>query len=92
MSYRSREKKRRAGIAQQRARRDHRETMKRRHYLTIVSRDACCNACGGMLRQGAECVYRFEPREILCVTCADLRMISYRPSLKWERAQKRKGR
>jgi hypothetical protein len=71
MSYKSREKKRRARIAQLSGRREQRAKFADRHYLTIVSRRACCNRCGGSLREGAECVYRHTPREILCVLCAD---------------------
>lgn len=81
MSFKSREKKRRARIAQSKSRRLHAD----RHYLTIVSRAACCNRCGGSLREGAECIYRHTPREILCVFCADKLEIRYRPSMRWER-------
>lgn len=88
MSYKSREKKRAAklAIAKSRAGSD---AMASRHYLTIVSRPACCNECGGSLRTGAECVYRFTPREILCVTCAEASKVHYRPSLRWEKSQRR---
>lgn len=88
MSYKSREKKRRARIAQASGRREQRAKFADRHYLTIVSRSACCNKCGGSLREGAECVYRHTPREILCVQCADLEQIYYRPSMRWERSQR----
>jgi hypothetical protein len=88
MSFKSREKKRRIRAAQADNRRKHPE----RWYLTIVSRSCCCNACGGSLRDGAECVYRHEPREILCFSCAQGRKVPYRLSLKWERRnRKRKG-
>ena len=60
-----------------------------RHYLTIVSRSACCNDCGGSLRQGRECVYRYEPREILCKECAASRKIRYRLARRWEKHAKR---
>lgn len=73
MSYKTREKKRRRKIAIANARAQHGETMAGRHYLTIVSRSACCNGCGGSLRKGRECVYRYRPREILCKNCADAR-------------------
>jgi hypothetical protein len=91
MGYQHRERKRRARLAQSGSRRQQRSKYADRHYLTIVSRPACCNRCGGSLREGAECVYRYTPREIVCVTCADLERISYRPSLRWERAQPKKG-
>jgi hypothetical protein len=90
MSYKSREKKRRARIAQLSGRREQRAKFADRHYLTIVSRRACCNRCGGSLREGAECVYRHTPREILCVLCADDKKIHYRPSMRWERLQRRR--
>jgi hypothetical protein len=90
MSFKSREKKRRAKIAIANSRRDHRQTMAGRHYLTIVSRAACCNQCGGSLRDGAECIYRHTPREILCVFCADREQIHYRPSMRWERRNRKR--
>jgi hypothetical protein len=90
MSFRSRLKKRQARIARESGQREQRSKYADRYYLTIVSRSACCNRCGGSLREGAECVYRHTPRTILCVVCADLERISYRPSMRWER-RKRKG-
>lgn len=80
MSYKTREKNRRRNIAVANAR-----PKADRHYLTIVSRAGCCNDCGGSLRPGGECIYRFEPREILCKECADGRKIPYRPSRRWEK-------
>ena len=92
MSFKSREKKRRRKLAIANSRREHGETMKARHYLTIVSRSACCNDCGGTLRTGGECVFRFEPKEILCIVCADLRNLKYRPSLRWEKAARERAK
>lgn len=89
MSFKSREKKRRYRAATTRDRKVQRNSYPDRHYLTIVSRAGCCNDCGGSLRLGKECVYRREPREILCKNCADLRKIRYRPSRKWEKANRR---
>ena len=66
MSFKSREKKRQTKLAINRSRTQHQEKMAGRHYLTIVSRHCSCNACGGSLREGGECVYRHTPREILC--------------------------
>ncbi len=88
MSFKSREKKRRARLAQASSQREQRSKYAGRHYLTIVLRAACCNKCGGSLREDAECVYRHTPKQILCVTCADLERISYRPSLRWEKARR----
>lgn len=45
MSFKSREKKRRAAIAVGKAR-SGKEKLKSRHYLTIVSQSCCCNRCG----------------------------------------------
>jgi RNase P subunit RPR2 len=89
MSYKTREKKRRRNIAIANAR-----PKPDRHYLTIVRRAGCCNACGHSLRPGSECVYRFEPREILCKDCADGAGIQYRPSKSWEKrnSKRRQGR
>ena len=70
MSFKSREKKRRAKAAQSSSQREQRSRYAERHYLTIVSRAACCNHGGERLRKGDDCVYRFEPKEILCLNCA----------------------
>lgn len=89
MSFKSREKKRRAKLAIGKARAEHRETMAGRHYLTIVSRHCCCNECGSSLREGAEAVYRHTPREILCKGCAGGRELRARPSERWEKQQRK---
>ena len=91
MSYKSREKKRRRKLAQANVRSKHGETMKSRHYLTITTRACCCNDCGRRLRRGDESVFRFEPKEIVCLTCAELREIHYRPSQRWEKAHRKKN-
>lgn len=92
MSYNSREKKRKKRAALAGVRGRHGEKMRSRHYLTITARDCCCNACGRSLRKSREdeAVYRHEPREILCLTCATERGVKYRPSQSWERAQRKK--
>jgi hypothetical protein len=89
MSFKSREKKRRAKLAINQTRAEYRETMASRYYLTIVSRHCCCNGCGGSLRKGREAVYRHTPCEILCLPCAEDRKIPHRPSLRWEKYRKR---
>lgn len=89
MSFKSREKKRKSRIAASSAKANRRQHPDR-WYLTIVTRPCCCNACGGSLREGAECVYRHEPREVLCLACAQRRRIAPRPSLRWERAKRSK--
>jgi RNase P subunit RPR2 len=80
MSYKSRERKRRAKAAMGSAVAKQREAYADRHYLTIVKRPACCNTCGRSLRNGSECVFRTRPMEILCKGCADERRIPYRTS------------
>ena len=94
MSYRSRERRRRMKIAKTRAREKHGETMKRRHYLTIVKRKCCCNkiGCGRMLKEGDECVFRKEPMEILCVICANRMKIKFRTSQSWETRRRKEQR
>jgi hypothetical protein len=84
MSFKSREKKRRATLAIKKSRSENRDKMTGRHYRTVVSRHASCNDCGGALREGRECVYRHTPREILCVRCADGRGLQPRLSERWE--------
>ena len=89
MGFRSREKKRRARLAQTSSRREQRSKYAERHYLTIVSRACCCNHGGERLREGDECVFRFEPTEILCQNCATMLGVKYRPSLHWEKSKRR---
>jgi len=81
MSFKSRARKR----AIKAAKRANRSQTASRYYLTIVSRKSRCKQCRGVLT--AECVYRHEPREILCLPCSDERGLKPRPSLKWERAR-----
>ncbi len=80
MSFRSREKKRKAKAARTKAR-PHPAC----YYLTIVSRTCSCNKCGGRLSEGSECVYRHAPKWILHVSCARGLGLKLRPSRKWER-------
>ena len=85
--YREAAGKRQGAIGNVRAK--HGDAMKGRHYLTIVTRDGCYSECGHPLRRGGEAVYRYEPREILCRTCAELRGLEPRPSRSWQRANRR---
>lgn len=92
MSFKSREKKRRKKAAIGNARTKHGETMKARHYLTIVQRDCCCNDCGKRLPRGGEMIFRFEPKEVICKVCAERREVKYRISRSWDRQRlKRRG-
>jgi hypothetical protein len=90
MGYKSRTKKR-AQRSAQRQQRDSKEG-KTRHYLTLNRYKACCNECAGILKEGAEIVFRYRPREILCLRCADAKGVKPRPSLRWEEANQRKAR
>jgi hypothetical protein len=97
MSYKSREKKRQLQVSEGKCRaaiHRHRrsEKTRARHFLTPVSRNCCCNRCGTSLRDGRDdCVYRHTPREILCLNCANLERIPYRPSSKWERRHSKRN-
>jgi hypothetical protein len=88
MGYRARERKRRRRVAQGHAQTEARQSgsSARRRLLTIVRQKTCCAACGWILKPGADMVYRHEPREALCVRCADRDRLKYRPSLHWEKA------
>jgi hypothetical protein len=88
MSWKSREKKRRAKAAIANSRRRHPD----RWYLTIVSRTCSCNQCGCRLPEGGELVYRNRPKWVLCLECANRQGVRYRLALRWERRNsKRKG-
>jgi hypothetical protein len=94
MSFKSREKKRSYKVAKAKGQQQQRSEHADRWYLTIVNRAGACNdpSCGAPLREGRECVFRFSPKEILCLRCADRRKIRYRPSLRWEQANRRSRR
>jgi hypothetical protein len=66
MSFKSRQKKRAISAGK-------RAATASEHYLTLVGRKCACNACGGILDVGSECVYRHTPREILCPRCGEAR-------------------
>lgn len=88
MSYKSRAKKR--AIAASKF--TNRDLMAGRWYLTIVKRDTCCARCAGILRIGAEMVYRHTPREALCKLCAESNPeIRPRPSTSWESSRRRRS-
>ena len=92
MSYESREKKRRAKLAIRKSRSENREKTAGRYFRTIVSRHCSCNDCGRALREDRECVFRYSPKEILCVTCSDVRGLQPRPSERWEKWRERQRR
>lgn len=86
MSYKSRQKKRAIGATKAK----NREKIAGRRYLTIVKRKTCCARCAGILKIGAEMVYRHTPREALCKLCAESdTAIRVRPSTRWESENRR---
>lgn len=93
MGYRQRQRRRKRHAAQQAAQREARESGSSREkwWLTVCVVATACARCGAMLRAGVELVYRREPRESLCLPCAerdsDVRG-SYRPSVQWERKRR----
>lgn len=60
-------------------------------WLTVVQSTTCCARCGGVLRTGAAMVYRASPREASCMSCAESRGLSWRPSVRWERSRSSAG-
>jgi hypothetical protein len=88
MSYRTREQKREEKILHRRVKKAHgdRET-KARHFLTIAKCKAKCERCPHRALAGDEFVYRHEPRQVLCVDCANLAGVKWRTSWRWEKAQ-----
>jgi len=89
MSFKSREKKRRAKLAISKSRTENRDKMAGRHYLTVVSRTCSCNDCGRRLHEGRECIYRHTPRGVLCMPCAQAQGLHYRLSERWEKQHRR---
>ena len=88
MSFKSREKKRKAARAVSIAVQQQKPATEARWFLTPVRRQAVCRSCGGRLHRGSDMVYRHTPREALCVPCADADPgVSYRPSVRWEKAR-----
>jgi hypothetical protein len=96
MSFASREKKRRykqAERAQRSSKRiGHQGGDPSRWWITIVKRDGICAGCGGTLRAGSEMVFRYKPRELLCVPCSQLQGIAPSPSLAWDRRERKRRR
>lgn len=90
MSYRSKEKKRKAKIAIRQTKLQHREAMATRYYRTDVKRPCRCSACGKRLRVGDEMVYRHNGKVTLCIPHADGDpLVDYRTSVRWEEKRKR---
>lgn len=95
MAFKHREAKRKKRAASARERASVRASGgSDRWWLTLVTQTTCCAnpACHGILRVGAEMVFRKVPQAALCVACADREGIHYRPSGPWERSRRVKGR
>jgi hypothetical protein len=92
VSFQSRQKKRRYKRAIATSKKRHADDTARRWFLTLARKDGRCARCGRQLRRNGELVYRHEPRETRCLRCASLFEDSkgFRPSLRWERAQRAK--
>ena len=92
MGWKHREAQRKKAAATARARKESRKSgsSSNRWWLTILQSKTCCAnpACHGILRPGAEMVFRKVPEEALCVACADRAAIRYRPSVRWEQNRK----
>ena len=96
MSYESRKKKRKYKRAQAKSRRNRTAETAGRWFLHLAKKPGRFECCGGQFERGGEIVFRYEPREIRCVRCAERLEDSkgYRPSLRWEamrRQQRQKG-
>ena len=90
MSYKSRQKKRAVAASKRR----YAHLIESRWYLTLVSRTTACARCGRVLREGAEMVYRYRPRESRCHHCAlhELDSRGFHVSMRWEREHERRRR
>lgn len=93
MSHQSREKRRKKKIAIRTAKTKNAARISTRYFLTIVTRETQCRSCGARLRLHADFVYCRNNSVCLCTGCADRDpLISYRPSLRWERARRKNRR
>ena len=95
MSWKTREKKRRARMAYakvERSKREHSEETAARWFLTVASNKAACARCGAIIPVDGDMVYRHRPREWRCLPCGTRLDDSkrYRTSLRWERVQRAK--
>jgi hypothetical protein len=90
MSFESRQKKRRHKRVEAKARQRRSPESAGRWFLTLAKQPGKFGCCGDRFECGAEIVYRHEPREVRCVSCAerDPESQGYRPSIRWERKQR----
>lgn len=84
MGFKQRQAKRtkKAAIASAQAESRHSGSAESKWWLTVATRKACCNRCGGVLKVGAPIVFRRVPCELLCPLCGEVE--PYRPSRRWE--------
>jgi hypothetical protein len=87
MSYESRQKR---GHKRIEARQRRSPESAKRWFLMLAKKPGKFSCCGDPFERGAEIVYRHEPREVRCVSCAerDPESRGYRPSIRWERKQR----
>lgn len=93
MGFKARERKRKKWVAMNAAQSASRKSGSSmgKWWLTIARRDGCCARCGGVFRVGREIVYRHLPMEVRCCACGEADpTIKPRPSLHWEREQRRR--
>jgi hypothetical protein len=93
LSFKSREKRRRHKLANQLAtagaRKNRTGETASRWFLTLARKPGKFACCGDHFDRGAEIIYRHEPREVRCLRCADRERVPYRPSIRWERANRK---
>jgi ribosomal protein S27E len=92
VSWKTREKKRKARMecaAVKRSKREHARETEARWFLTVARDKVACARCGTIIPLDGEMVYRHRPREWRCLPCGTRLDDSkgYRTSLRWERAQ-----
>jgi hypothetical protein len=71
MSYQSRQKKRRHKRAEAKARKRRTPDTARRWYLTVAKRPGRFDCCRRMFVRGDAIVFRYEPRTVRCLRCAE---------------------
>jgi hypothetical protein len=95
VSWKTREKKRRARMGHaevKRSKREHARETEARWFLTVARNKAACARCGTLIPVDGDLVYRHRPRELRCLPYGTQLGDSkaYGTSLRWERAQRAK--